>query len=405
MTTTEYGRVDSENNVYVIEPNGERKVGQYPNVSAEEALAHFVAKYEALVGAVKLLEQRVNKKADADSISKAAAKLTIDLIEANAVGDLQSLRERVLALAPRIQDLLNSKKAVNQEAATKALAAREEIAAKAEGLANGDLSKVIWKDLSAKMTALFEEWQALQKSGARVPKAEADAIWKRFQTARNKVESAKRAFFAEAGTKAKAAKVNKEAIVKQAEALVAKGSDAVVEYRKLLDAWKAAGRTKNDDELWRRFKAAGDAIYAAKGEQMAIVSASQGEALTAKLALLEEAKAIDPQKNLAEAKRLLASIQDRWEKAGRVAKTDLAKTEDKLRAIETAVKNAERDHWKSTDPAAKARKDDVTIKLEEAIAKLERELASTTDKKKISEITEALAARKSWLEVVTANAK
>ena len=405
MTTTEYGRVDSENNVYVIEPNGERKVGQYPNVSAEEALAHFVAKYEALVGAVKLLEQRVNKKADADSISKAAAKLTIDLIEANAVGDLQSLRERVLALAPRIQDLLNSKKAVNQEAATKALAAREEIAVKAEGLANGDLSKVIWKDLSAKMTALFEEWQALQKTGARVPKAEADAIWKRFQTARNKVESAKRAFFAEAGTKAKAAKANKEAIVKQAESLVAKGSDAVVEYRKLLDAWKAAGRTKNDDELWKRFKAAGDAIYAAKGEQMAIVSASQGEALTAKLALLEEAKAIDPQKNLAEAKRLLASIQDRWEKAGRVAKTDLAKTEDKLRAIETAVKNAERDHWKSTDPAAKARKDDVTIKLEEAIAKLERELASATDKKKIAELTEALAARKSWLEVVTANAK
>lgn len=405
MTTTEYGRVDSENNVYVIEPNGERKVGQYPNVSPEEALAHFVGKFEALVGAVKLLEQRVNKKADADSISKAAAKLTVDLVDANAVGDLQSLRERVLALAPRIQDLLNSKKAVNQEAAAKALASREEIAAKAETLANGDLSKVIWKDLSAKMTALFEEWQALQKTGARVPKAEADAIWKRFQTARNKVESAKRAFFAEAGTKAKAAKANKEAIVKQAEALVAKGSDAVVEYRKLLDAWKVAGRTKNDDELWKRFKAAGDAIYAAKGEQMAIVSASQGEALTAKLALLEEAKAIDPQKNLAEAKRLLASIQDRWEKAGRVAKNDLAKTEDKLRAIETAVKNAERDHWKSTDPAAKARKDDVTLKLEEAIAKLERQLASATDKKKISELTEALAARKSWLEVVSANAK
>jgi hypothetical protein len=405
MTTTEYGRVDSENNVYVIEPNGERKVGQYPNVSPEEALAHFVGKFEALVGAVKLLEQRVNKKADADSISKAAAKLTVDLVDANAVGDLQSLRERVLALAPRIQDLLNSKKAVNQEAAAKALASREEIAAKAEALANGDLNKVIWKDLSAKMTVLFEEWQALQKTGARVPKAEADAIWKRFQTARNKVESAKRAFFAEAGNKAKAAKANKEAIVKQAEALVAKGSDAVVEYRKLLDAWKVAGRTKNDDELWKRFKEAGDAIYAAKGEQMAIVSASQGEALKAKLALLEEAKAIDPQKNLAEAKRLLASIQDRWEKAGRVAKTDLAKTEDKLRAIETAVKNAERDHWKSTDPAAKARKDDVTLKLEEAIAKIERELAGATDKKKVSELTEALAARKSWLEVVSANAK
>jgi len=405
MTTTEFGRVDSENNVYVIEPNGERKVGQYPNVSPEEALKHFQGKYEALEGAVKLLEQRVNKKADADSISKAAAKLTVDLIDANAVGNLQALRERVLALAPRIQDLLNSKKAENQEVVEAAMAAREAIAVKAEELANGDLSKVIWKDLSAKLTALFDEWQAAQKNGPRVPKAEADAIWKRFQTARNKVESAKRAFFAEAGNKAKAAKATKESIVKRAEALVSKGSDAVSDYRKLLDEWKAAGRTKNDDALWVTFKAAGDAIYAAKGEQMAVVSASQTEALTAKLGLLEEAKAIDPAKDLAQAKKLLASIQDRWEKAGRVSKNDLPKTEDKLRAIETAVKNAERDHWKTTDPAAKARKDDVTIKLEEAISKLEKELAAATDKKKIAELTDAIAARKSWLAVVLAGAK
>jgi DNA-binding transcriptional regulator GbsR (MarR family) len=108
---------------------------------------------------------------------------------------------------------------------------------------------------------------------------------------------------------------------------------------------------------------------------------------------------------LTKAKQLLLSIQDRWEKAGRVSRNDMAKTEDKLKAIETAVRNAERDHWKATDPAAKARKDDVTIKLEEAIAKLETELAKATDKKKIAEITESLAARKAWLEVVAAAAK
>lgn len=405
MTTNSFGRVDEENNVFVVELNGERKVGQMPGVSPTEALEYFVRKYEALEGSVKLLEQRVNKKADADSISKAAAKLTVDLLDASAVGDLQALRERVLALAPKIQDLLNSKKEENQEAVGAALAAREEIAKKAEDLASGDLTKVIWKDVSAKLTALFEQWQTLQKSGARVPKAEADAIWKRFQNSRNKLESAKRAFFAEAGQKAKNAKATKEALVKRAEALAAKGSDAVVEYRKLLDEWKAAGRTKNDDQFWVAFKAAGDIIYAAKGEQMAQVSASQGEALTAKLALLEEAKAIDPQKDLAKAKQLLKSIQDRWEKAGRVARNDMAKTEDKLRAIETAVKNADRDHWKATDPAAKARKDDVTLKLEEAIAKLEKQISQTTDQKKKTELTEALAARKSWLEVVSANSK
>jgi hypothetical protein len=405
MSANKFGRVDEENNVYVIEPNGERKVGQMPNVSQDEALQYFVRKFETLEGSVKLLEQRVAKKADAESISKTAAKLTVDLVDAAAVGDLQSLRERVLGLAPRIQDLLNAKKEENKEVVAAALAVRETIAAKAEALASGDLTKVLWKETSATLTSLFEEWQNAQKNGPRVPKAEADAIWKRFQTARNKIENAKRAYFAEAGAKAKAAKANKESIVKQAEALVSKGADAVAEYRKLLDAWKGAGRTKNDDALWVRFKAAGDSIYAAKGEQMAVVSASQGEALVAKLALLEEAKAIDPSKDLAKAKALLASIQERWEKAGRVAKSDFPKTEDKLRAIEQSVRNAEKEHWKATDPAAKARKDDVTIKLEEAIAKLETELAKATDKKKIAELTDALAARKAWLEVVSASAK
>ncbi len=405
MTTTEFGRVDSENNVYVIEPNGERKVGQVPNVSSEEALAYFVKKFEGLEGSVRLLEQRVAKKADADSISKTAAKLTVDLIDAAAVGNLQALRERVLALAPKIQDLLNLKKEENKEGIAQALAAREEIVAKVEALANGDLSKVMWKQVSKTLTELFEAWQSAQKNGPRVPKPEADALWKRFQTARNKLESAKRAFFAEAGNKAKAAKASKESIVKKAEELAAKGSDSVVEYRKLLDEWKSAGRTKNDDALWARFKAAGDTIYAAKGEQVAAISASQSEALAAKLALLEDAKAIDPTKDLAKAKQLLLSIQDRWEKAGRVSRNDLAKTEDKLKAIEASVRNAERDHWRATDPAAKARKDDVTIKLEEAIAKIEAELAKATDKKKIAELTESLAARKAWLEVVAAAAK
>ncbi len=260
MTTTEFGRVDSENNVYVIEPNGERKIGQVPNVSAEDALAYFVKKFEALEGSVRLLEQRVAKKADAESISKTAAKLTVDLIEAAAVGNLQSLRERVLALAPKIQDLLNLKKEENKEGIAQALAAREEIVSKIEALASGDLTKVMWKQVSTALTELFEAWQAAQKNGPRVPKAEADALWKRFQNARNKLESAKRAYFAEAGNKAKAAKASKENIVKKAEELAAKGSDAVVEYRKLLDEWKSAGRTKNDDALWARFKAAGDTI-------------------------------------------------------------------------------------------------------------------------------------------------
>jgi hypothetical protein len=253
------------------------------------------------------------------------------------------------------------------------------------------------------MTALFDSWQSIQKSSTRLPKAEADALWKRFSAARNKFDTAKRAFFSAQDGAAKAARNKKSEIVASAEALV--GSDSVVEYRKLLEAWKSAGRTpgKGDDALWERFKAAGDKIYTAKAAKTAELSAGQGEALAAKLALLEEAKKIDPKSNLQEAKRLLLDIQKRWEKAGRVARESLRDTDDKLRTIEKAVRDEEQEQWRKSDPATKARTSAVVEQLEESIDKLKKQLDAANaskDAKKIADAKSALEAREAWLKVV-----
>ena len=400
--STSFGRVDAENNVFVTDGGVERKVGQYTAGDAEAALAFYTVRFADLEAQVRILEQRLKSGVDAKSLKKAFDALTTDLIEPNVVGDIDSLRKRVAAVAPKIEESAAAKAEENKEAIAEAIKAREELVAKAEALAAADPAKTIWKNATAELTALFEAWQQSQKSGPRLPKADADALWKRFSAARTKVEAAKRAFFAASDAASKAAKATKLALVEKAEALTDKGADAVADYRKLLDAWKAAGRSnsKADDALWARFKAAGDAIYAAKGEQVAVVSASQAEAYAAKIALLEEIKSIDPEGDLQGAKKLLASIQDRWEKAGRVSRDQFAQTEDKLKAIEARVRKAEAEHWKANDPAAKARKDDVTIKLEEAIAKLEKELAATTDKKKVAELTESIAARKAWLAAI-----
>ena len=400
--STSFGRVDAENNVFVTDGGVERKVGQYTAGDAEAALAFYTVRFADLEAQVRILEQRLKSGVDAKSLKKAFDALTTDLIEPNVVGDIDSLRKRVAAVAPKIEESAAAKAEENKEAIAEAIKAREELVAKAEALAAADPAKTIWKNATAELTALFEAWQQSQKSGPRLPKADADALWKRFSAARTKVEAAKRAFFAASDAASKAAKATKLALVEKAEALTSKGADAVADYRKLLDAWKAAGRSnsKADDALWARFKAAGDAIYAAKGEQVAVVSASQAEAYAAKIALLEEIKSIDPEGDLQGAKKLLASIQDRWEKAGRVSRDQFAQTEDKLKAIEARVRKAEAEHWKANDPAAKARKDDVTIKLEEAIAKLEKELAATTDKKKVAELTESISARKAWLAAI-----
>ena len=99
-------------------------------------------------------------------------------------------------------------------------------------------------------------------------------------------------------------------------------------------------------------------------------------------------------------------IQQRWEKAGRVPKDKLRETEDKLRAVEAKVRAVEEDQWRKTDPAAIERSNSVTAQLEESIKKLEQDLAKATiggDAKKVKDATEALAARKAWLEVVKAS--
>lgn len=407
MSTNQFGRVDAENNVFVID-GSERKVGQYPGVTSDEALAYFVRKFEDIAAQVRILEQRVANKVDSQGMKKMAAKLLEELKEPAAVGDLADLRRRVGNLDAKIAALVSEKQEASKEATAEALVKRTTIADRAEAIANQDSSKTQWKSSGAEMTKLFEEWQLLQKSGPKVSKSDADSIWKRFSSARTRFETAKRAYFAGLDASNKQVKAKKNSIVEQAEALASKGSDDIAGYRKLLDEWKASGRTpgKSDDALWSRFKAAGDTIYAKKSETAVVENAEQEKNLATKLEILKDAQQIDPTKDLAEAKKSLLAIQQRWEKAGRVPKDKLRETEDKLRAIEAKVKAVEEDQWRKTDPAAIERSNSVTSQLEDSIKKLEQDLAKASsggDSKKVKDATEALAARKAWLEVVKAS--
>lgn len=407
--SNEHGRVDSENNVFVIDGGAERKVGQYPGVTEAEAFAYFERKFQELEANVRILEQRVKNNADAASIATAAEKLTKDLLEPTAVGNLQELRNRVSAITPKIEKMRTEKTEANAKAIAAALKLRTEIAEKAKALADKDPKKTQWKIASKEMTELFEAWQASQKASPKVPRKEADLIWKVFSQARTKFEANKRAFFAELTVVTKNARAKKSELASKAEALVSKGADAASDYRKLLDDWKLSGRSqgKQDDALWERFKAAGDAIYALRKNVIAKEQVEFSANYEAKLAIIVEAEKLDPSKDLAEAKKALLSIQQRYEKAGKVPKDKIRETDDRMRAVEKKFKDIEQEHWRKSDPAAIERTNGMLTQLEESITALEAELAaasSKSDTKKTAELTAALAARKSWLEVVKQNA-
>ena len=404
----EFGRVDESGNFYVQDAGVERLIGSQPAMSLEDALSFYVKKYTDLEAAVRLLEQRVKAKADVKSIQKSAQKLEADLTSPAAIGDLASLRSRVTTVVSGLGELLAEASAKQAELSAEALAAREAIAVEAEALASKDPQKINYKTGSTKMLELFNAWQALQKSSVKVPKGKADELWQRFSKARNTFDSHKRQFFAPQDSLVKASKNAKSDLVTKAEALVEKGAEGSMAYRDLLTAWKALPKTKTkaDDALWARFKAAGDAIYAAKSEKMAADDIEFSANLKVKMELLEEAEKIDPSKDLAQAKSAMQSIQSRWEKAGKVPRDSIRKIEDRLKAVETKIKNVEAEIWRKSDPATVDRTNSVRSQLEASIEKLEKDLEAAKasgDAKKIADATEALETKKAWLSVVVAN--
>lgn len=402
---TAFGRVDETGTVYVMDDGTERVVGQYPDGTADEALAYFTRKYDDLEGQVRLVEQRARSGAPAADVAKTVASLRQTLTDAAAVGDLPALRARLDALGGTVEKLTEEQQAEAKAALEAAIAEREAIVVEAEALAAKDPQSVQWKQASTQMEALFTRWKDHQQSGPRLPKKQADDLWKRFRTARGTLDSNRRAFFAALDAEHKGAKQAKQALIAKAEALAPQGPAGIPAYRRLLDEWKAAGRAgkKVDDALWAAFKAAGDVLYQAKAEIDARENEEFQGNLEQKLALLSEAEPLLGATDRVVARNTLTNIQRRWDAIGKVPRDQVRPIEDRLRKIEQAVKALEEAHWEKSNPEKKARSEGLASQLHDAIAQLEAELAEAKkakNEKKVAELTEALEARRAWLAAV-----
>lgn len=400
-----WGRVDDTGTVFVREADGEREVGQYPDGTAEEALAYFERKFTELAGQVTLLEQRAKRGAPAADVAKALTALLSTIATANAVGDLATLATRLETLQGTVGELTEKQTEESKAAVQEAVLVRTAIVEELESLAAQDPAKAQWKQVGTHVDELFARWQAHQTDGPRLPKTEGNELWKRFRDARTIIDGHRKTFFSELDAVHKDARIKKQELVDKAEALAPKGADGVPAYRTLLDEWKLAGRAgkKLDDTLWARFKAAGDTLYQAKTEIDAKDDVEFEANLVTKLEMVAEAEQLLTVTDRAKAKESLASIQRRWEKVGKVPRDKVKTIEDRLRKVETAVRKLDEEHWQRTDPEKVARADSFAGQLAQAIAKLEAELATahaTGDTKKIAEAQEALDARKAWLGTI-----
>jgi hypothetical protein len=395
----EFGRVADDGTVYVRVGDVEHAVGQYPEGSPEEALAFFTRRYDAVAFEVQLLEQRIrNGAVPPDEATTAVAALAQQLREPNAVGDITALVARLDALRPVIATQREKRREDNARRREESRARKDQIVTEAERLAKGR----DWRNGANRLRDLLEEWKSLP----RLDKKTDDELWHRFSGARTAYTRARKAHFAEQNEKREGARVVKERLVKEAEALAdsTEWGPTSGRYRTLMQEWKAAGPAPKDvdDRLWKRFRGAQDQFFGARDAANAELDQEYAANAEKKKALLVEAEALLPVTDLEAAKRAFRSIAERWDAAGKVPRDEVKALEGRIRKVEQAIRTLEEEQWRRSDPEKSARADDMVGQLRSAIAAVEADLEaarSSGEDRRVKRLEDDLASRRAFLEM------
>lgn len=401
-----FGRVDDDGTVHVRTAAGERVVGQIPDSTPEEALDFYVKRYEALAVTVDLLVNRVRSGAVApDEAAHQIKRERKAIAEANAVGDLDALLERLNSLSPKLDEQRQARRAEKAAHHAEAKQAKEKFVTQAEKLAAGN----DWRHGVSRFRDLLEQWKQLP----RIDKATDDELWHRFSSARSTYTRRRKAQFAsDASNREEAAKI-KRSIIAEAEGLASSTEWGPTSgaFRGLMDRWKKAGPAPReiDDALWEEFRGLQDQFFgartAAQAEQDQEFTANQ----QAKEALLAEYEPkIDPAKDFDGAKAAFLDLMDRWSEIGKVPRAAIRPLDQRIRSLESSIKSAEQERWRKTNPEAKARAEDTAAKLRDQIASYEEKAAKAEargDAKAADQARQAAQTYRTWLGTAEAAAE
>lgn len=408
-----FGSVAEDGTVTVQDGTQVRTIGTTTETDHDAALDPFAKGYLDLVA---FLDQTASAltapEHTQNELNRLLENLRKNMKEPQVVGDIPALRARASELREQAKEkirALEAKRAEGREAATRR---RTEFVESIEALVATDPEQISWKNAGETMRQMVPTWKQMQSEDIGLDRPTEEALWKRLSAARASFDRMRKQFFSQLDERHAEAAAQKEELIARAEAMQdsTDWGPTVRAYKDLMDQWRRAprGSRKKDDAQWKRFKAAQDTFFAARNADLHETEAEQRKNLEVKEALLVEAEALDPGKDLDAAKSALRSVQDRWEEAGKVPRGDMRRIDDRLRAVERAVKDAEQAEWRRTDPRTKARVEGASSQLHSAIASYEEALEKARaggDPKKIAEAEAALEARKEWLAVIERSAR
>jgi len=226
---------------------------------------------------------------------------------------MHRLKEVQSALTPKVQELREAddwRRFAN-------VAIQEQLCAKMEALQTAE-------DLDAtarEVRELQEQWRA----AADVPRAQADALWRRFKAAHDIVWARCEAHFASQAAERSENLTKKIALCEQAEAL-SESTDWIktAEALKVLQAeWKTIGPVSRGREkaIWERFRSACDRFFTRRHQDLSERKATWNENLARKEALCVRAEALAESTDWDKTAAEIRQLQAEWKAIGPVKKS------------------------------------------------------------------------------------
>jgi hypothetical protein len=171
----------------------------------------------------------------------------------------------------------------------------------------------------------MRELQGRWKQVALAPRAQGEAMWRRFKTAQDEVFARTSAHLTAQNEERHGNLARKQALAERAEAL-ADSSDWVrtaTEIQKLQAEWKTIGPVTRGHEkaIWERFRAACDRFFTRRQEDLKKRKEDWSANLTRKEALCEKAEAVADSTEWDAAAQQLKQLQAEWKTIGPVRKS------------------------------------------------------------------------------------
>ena len=392
-----FGRFDADGNIFVTLPDGnEHFVGQWAAGDPTEGLRLYAHRYDDLVVDVDLAGRRLTEgRMSPDDAQRTVDRIREALLDPKVVGDLADLAARVrqleVAVGVRRETLAEERAAAKAEAEQK----RRDLVAKAESLAES----TAWRSTNDKFRAIVDEW----KSIPRHDRALEQELWKQISAARSTFDRARRSHFHSLEKEHQEAKAAKKALVAEAQALSSstEWGPTAAAYRELMERWKKAGFAgkPDDDKLWRAFRDAQDEFFTARKAALDERDATWTTNLEQKKALVAQAQALLPIKDPVKARKAFRALQGEFAAIGHVPRADKPKLDAAMAKVEDAIRSAEQEQWRRSDPERNARAADLVSKYEESVAALEAKLADARAKgADTADLEETLASQQALLE-------